>query len=155
MNSPVRLGVSPIATTPTGFYSQRCWDFTSPYWKLGLRGLSHSLVVPPGLSTSKCVTSCYASHFLTRSSIHHLATCPLSPSSPSLPLLPVWINVSSLIPWLSDFHTVRFSGSSGYFLFLNLLLSFFWSCEEAKCVYLRLHLGRKSWEVPSRSFRVG
>ena len=25
----------------------------------------------------------------------------------TLPLLPVWINVSSLIPWLSDFHTVQ------------------------------------------------
>ena len=30
------------------------------------------------------------------------------------------------------------------FLFLNLLLSFFWSCEEAKCVYTRLHLGQKA-----------
>ena len=26
------------------------------------------------------------------------------------------MNVSSLTPWLLDFHTVRFSGSSGYFL---------------------------------------
>ena len=25
----------------------------------------------------------------------------------------------------------------------KLLLSFFWLCEEAQCVYLRLHLGRK------------
>ena len=46
-------------------------------------------------------------------------------SSP--PLLPVWMNVSSLTPWLSDFHTVRFSVSSGWFLFLNLL-SLFWLC---------------------------
>ena len=28
-----------------------------------------------------------------------------------------------------------------FFLFLNLLLSFFWLCEEAQCVYLCLHLG--------------
>ena len=62
---------------------------------------------------------------------------------PSLPLLPVWMTVPSLTPWLSDIHTVRFSGRSGYFLFLNLLLSF-WLCEEAKCIYLRLHLGQKS-----------
>ena len=54
------------------------------------------------------------------------------------------MNVSPLPPWLSDSHTVRFSGSSGYFLFLNLLLSFFWLCEEAKCIYLHLHLGQKS-----------
>ena len=53
---------------------------------------------------------------------------PLHPGCPSPPLLPVWMKVSSLTPWLSDFHPVRFSGSSGYFLFLNLL-SFFWLCE--------------------------
>ena len=60
----------------------------------------------------------------------------------SLPLLPVWMNVSSLTPRLSDFHTVQFSVSSGCFLFLNLL-SFFWLCEEAQFVYLCPHLGRK------------
>ena len=43
-----------------------------------------------------------------------------------------------------DFHTVRFSGSSGWFLFLNLPLSFFLLCEEAKCIYLCLHLAQKS-----------
>ena len=41
------------------------------------------------------------------------------PSCPSPPLLSVWMNVSSLTPWSSDFHTVRFSISSGCFLFLN------------------------------------
>ena len=59
----------------------------------------------------------------------------------SLPLLLVWMNVSSLTAWLLDFHTVWFSGSSGCVLFLNLLLSFFWLCEESQCVYLHLHLG--------------
>ena len=52
------------------------------------------------------------------------------------------MNISSLTPWLLDFHTVQFSGSPGGFLFLNLLLSFLWLCEEAQCVYLRLHLAR-------------
>ena len=65
------------------------------------------------------------------------------PGCPSPPLLLVWMNVSSLIPWLSDFHTVLFSVSSGCFLFLNLLFSFFWLCEEAQYVYLSLHLGQK------------
>ena len=73
-----------------------------------------------------------------------LATSPLGPGFPSRPLLLVWMNVSSLTPWLSDFHTVRFSVSSGYFLFLNLLLSFLWLCKEAQCIYLRLHLGWQS-----------
>ena len=62
---------------------------------------------------------------------------------PSPPLIPVWMNVSSLILWLLEFHTVRFSDRSGYFLFLNLL-SFFWLFEEAKCIYLCLHLGQRS-----------
>ena len=66
------------------------------------------------------------------------------PWLPSAHLLPLWMNVSSLTPWLSDFHTVQFSGSSSCFLFLNLLLSFFWLCEEVKCIYLCLHLGWKS-----------
>ena len=47
----------------------------------------------------------------------------LSSCSPP-PLLPVWIYVSSLAPWLLDFHTVRFSVSSGCFLFLNWCPSF-------------------------------
>ena len=43
-----------------------------------------------------------------------------SPSGcPSPPLLQVWMNVSFLTPWLSDFHTIRFPVSSGCFLFLN------------------------------------
>ena len=49
----------------------------------------------------------------------------LSAWPPSQPLPPVWMNVSSLTPCLSDFYTVQFSGSSACFLFLNLLLSFF------------------------------
>ena len=62
-----------------------------------------------------------------------------------LPLLLFWMNVSSVTPWLSDFHTVQFPGSSGCFLCLNLVLPLFWLCEEAQYVYLCLHLGWKSW----------
>ena len=100
-------------------------------------GLSYSPVFPPGLSACRCGTAWSASC--------HLATCPLCPGCPSWPLLPVWMKISCLTPWLLDFHTVQFSGSSGYFLFLNLLLSFFWLYEEAKCIYQCLHLGRKSF----------
>ena len=87
--------------------------------------------------------SCSTAHHLSGSANHYLAASPLRPSYPSPPLLPIWVNVSSLTPWLSDFYTVRFSVSSGCFLFFNLL-SFFRLCEEAQCVYLCLHLGRKS-----------
>ena len=99
-----------------------------------------SVLFPICLSTCKCGT--------TRSSSHGLAPCPCCPSCPSPPLLlPAWMNISSLTPWLSDFHKVQFSGSSVFFFFfvLNMLLSFFWLCEEAKCIYLCLHLG---WKFP-------
>ena len=142
-NSPVRLGVSPAtASTLTGLFSQRFWGFISLGWKPGLWGLSCSPVVPPGLSACKCGATHYASHHLARSTSCHFAASPLHPSPP---LLLVWMNVSSLTPWLSDFHTVWFSVSSGCFLFLNLLLSFFWLCKEARCIYLHLHLGWKPW----------
>ena len=54
----------------------------------------------------------------------------------------------SLTPWLSDIHAVSFSGSSGCFLFLNWLLSFFWLCEEVKCLYLCLYLGQNPIPQP-------
>ena len=99
---------------------------------------------------------CYRLHCLSRSSHNppvsgcsRIATSPVCPSCLSPPLLPVWMNVSFfffLSPCLLDFHAVRFSVSSGYFLFLYLWLSF-WLGEEAQCVYLCLHLG---WKFPKR-----
>ena len=102
-----------------------------------------------GVAWFVSLPSCSSWFICTRMWDHqvlHLPPCHKfsPPSCPSLPLLPVWMNVSSLTPWLSDYHRVRFSGSSGYFLFLNLLLFFFSLCEAAKCIYLRLHLGWKS-----------
>ena len=136
MKSPVSLGVSPAAPNPTDFCSPRFWGPISLGWNPGLCSLSHSPVVPPSLSAHKCGT--------TWSTCHNLAVHPLCPGCLSPPLLPVWMNISSLTKLLLDYHTVQFSGSSGYFLFLNLLLSCFWLCKEAKCIYLCLHLGQKS-----------
>ena len=133
MNSPVRLGVSPAtATPPSPDFLVRGFEAFFP--RTGTLGCA--VCLPPNLSSSKCGTS--------QSSSRHLAVSPLHPGCPPPPLLPVWRNVSSLTPWLLDFHTVWFSGSSGRFLFWNLLLSFFWLCEEAKSIYLCLHLGWKS-----------
>ena len=147
MNCPVRLAVSPATLTPTGFFSQRFWGFISPHWNPVLRSLSCSPVVPPSLSSCKCGTAHSTSHCLSWSASCRLAVSPLHPSCPSPPLLLVWMNVCSLPPWLSDFHTVWCSGSSGWHLFLNLLLSFFWLCEEAKCIHLCLHLGQNHSEL--------
>ena len=75
-----------------------------------------------------------------------LPPCHVStpPQLPSPPILVVWVNVPSLTPWLSDFYTVLFSGSSDCFLFSNLLLSFFWLCKEVQCIYLHFHFGQES-----------
>ena len=121
-------------------------------WNPGLHGLSGSPVVPPSLSAHKYGTAHSASwlltqstsRLLTQSASRRLAASPLCPRCPSPSLLPVWMNVSSLTPWLSDYHTVRFSVSSDCFLFLNLLLSFFWLFKETQCVYLCLRLSQKS-----------
>ena len=67
----------------------------------------------------------------------------------------LWVSpVNSLWDWefLPPFRTVQFSVSSGYFLLLNLLLSLFWLCEEAKCTCLHLHLGCKCRDEFTRNF---
>ena len=65
------------------------------------------------------------------------------PGCPSPPFLQVWMNVSSLTPWLSDFHTVQYSGRSVFF-FLIGGCCVFWLYEKVKCIYLCLHLGQNS-----------
>ena len=119
MNPPVRLGVSPAAaSTPMGVFSQR-FEVLFPY-----------------AGTLSCVV-CHSIHQLLPRQPAEALPAPLhNPpprwvvqlppcrkfsllGCPSPSLLPVWMNVSSLSPWLSDFHTVRFSVRSGLFLFLN------------------------------------
>ena len=132
-NSPVRLGVSPTATsTPTGIFNQRFEALFPCAGALGCAVRFASQFLPVYLHMNAGPPLCQLLPLQVR-------------QLPPLPLLPAWMNVSSLTPWLWDFHAVRFSVSSGCFLFLNLLLSFFWLCEEAQCVYLRLHLGRQSY----------
>ena len=152
-NSPVRLGVSSTTSTPTGVFNQRLETLFSYTGTLGfviclaphlfLSVYLHVKVGPPNLQ-SAASPGRQPPPFLPQSSSCHLTVSRLHSGCPSLPILLVWMHVSSLFPWLLDFHKVRFSVSSGCFLFLNLLLSFFWLCEEAQCVYLCLHLGRRS-----------
>ena len=115
-----------------------------PTWNPGLCGLPRSQDVPPSLSEFDCRITHSASHCLAPPSF----SCPLAERP--LPWLPVSTSPISLDKCfffnslVVGFPYDQFSGSSGYFLFLNLLLSFFWFCEEAQCVDLRLHLGGKS-----------
>ena len=139
---------SPAIATPAGFYSQRFWGFISPCWNPELHGLSCSpLSLPVYLLMNVRYPGLPAMVLPTRSASHRLVVQPLHPSFSFPPLLPVWMNVSSLTPWLLDFHTVWFSGSSGCSLLLNGLLSFFWLCEEVKHIYLPLHLGWKPQQI--------
>ena len=135
-NSPVRLGVSLAATSiPIGVFNQWLENLFPQVRTLDcLVCLTPQLFLPVYLTAN------------VGPPIHQLRPCSTSslPGCLSLPLLLVWMTVSSLTPWLSDFHTVQFSVSSGCFLFLNLLLSFFWLCEEAQCACLCLHIDQKS-----------
>ena len=68
-------------------------------------GIPCSRGIPPVfLSTTH---GCRTAHFHLCTSLGH-SMSPLSP-----PLLPVWNNVASLSPRLSDFHTAQFSDGSG------------------------------------------
>ena len=106
-----------------------------------MRGLFHSPTVPPGLSVCECgaaesASGCTACPVC--STVHHvsgsrhiaIATSPLPQLPVSSQLLQVWMNVSSLSPWLSDFRTVQFSVSSGCFLFLNCCCPSFGSARR-------------------------
>ena len=148
----MRLGVSPAAApTPTGVLNQR---FEALFPCAGALGCVVSFAPPPVLLVFLCTN--VGPYCLPRSTISHLAgstSCclalsPVHPSCPSPPLLPVWMNVS-LSPWLLDFHAVRFSVSSGCFLFLSCCCPSFGCARRWQCVHLLLHLGR---ELPSLTF---
>ena len=115
------------------------WEFLllppQPPWVFSFRGLrlyfpragTLSCVVcfttPPFLPSYLCANvgprGLPAAACLPRSTILPLTGSTSCTGRLSPPLLLVWMNVSSLSPWLSDFHTVLFSVSSGCFLFLN------------------------------------
>ena len=139
----MRLGVSPAsASTPTGVFNQRIEAlfpragalgcvvcFTSPPFLLVYLCMN---VGPQGLPATTLRGLLAAAwpapfHSLPPGWVRQWPPCPspLHPSCPSQPLLLVWKNVSSLSPWLSDFHTVQFSVSFGCILFLNCCLPSF------------------------------
>ena len=135
------LWVSKELSCEAGSFSRCClnphrcfqsvvWGFISWHWSPGLCGLFRSPVVPPSLSARECGAA--------QSASHRLAVCPLHPSYRS-----GWVFLLYLLGCRTciqfDFLSVLV-----VFLFLNLLLSFFWLCKQAQCVYLCLHIGWKS-----------
>ena len=120
---------------PQSFTARGSEALFSLRYKHGLRDLSLYAVVPSGSSASKCGT--------IQSASCRLVTRPVHPSCPFPPFLSVWMNVSSLTPWLLHFRTDCFSGSSGCFYF-EIGCFFLWLWEKVKRIYLHLHLGWNS-----------
>ena len=106
------------ASTPTGVFNQ--W-FEALFPHAGTLGCTVCHLVHQLLPCWPAATLPTPLHNLPPRWVHQPLPCHKSspPNCPSPPLLPIWMNVSSLSPWLSDFHTVRFPVSSGCFLFLN------------------------------------
>ena len=134
--SPEAGSFSCCPSTPTGVFNQR---FEALFPRAGSLGCVVCFAPPPFLPVYLCVNVGPQAPPATTlwglpaaawpAPLHNppprwvcqpLPCCEFSlPRCPSPPLLLVWMSVSSLSPWLSDFHTVRFSVSSGCFLFLN------------------------------------
>ena len=164
--SPVRLGVSPAAApTPTGFFNQRsealfprtgalgcviCFArlrssgfICEQVWGQGVLPAAlpalFSATLSPALSVYLCTNVWPQGLLMIRLPAPFIphsaslgpatATRVLSTLAAPPPLLPVWMNVSFLSPLCR---------TSLMFDFLS------WLCEEAQCVYLRLHLGSLS-----------
>ena len=116
--------------------------------------------IPPSLSMRECGAAGSASHHLVGSASYSLA-CPIPQSATTwlgplaatlLQVLAAWLPISAPPTGLDEClffmslvvrlpHSLIFCQFWLFFVFK--LLSFFWLCEEAQCVYLQLHLGRK------------
>ena len=140
---PVRLGVSPAAaSTPTGVFTQR-FEALFP-WAGALSFLVHFapqlffavyLHANVGLPTLPAA----ASLGLPATTSPWVLSAQLPISTPPTSLAEC-VFLISLVVGLS--YSSIFCEFWLFFVF-KLLLSFFWLCEEAQCVYLHLHLGRK------------
>ena len=127
MNSPMRLGVSPAAATPTGFYRQR-------FLRLYFPGLELWVV------QSVLLPSC-PSWFIFTQMWDLLALQPPGCWASSPPWLPISSPPTRLNKcFFFNSLVIRLLYNSIFwqfwlYLFLNLL-SFFWLCKEVNCTYL-------------------
>ena len=116
--------------------------FLSPSWNSGLRSLSSG--PPAAASPTSCSMACP-----TLQSATLLIHQPLPCCTSSLPRLPVSTPPTSLdecVFFVSLVVGLPYSliFCQFWLFFVFKLLSFFWLCEEAQCIYLHLHLGWKS-----------
>ena len=146
-NSPMRLGVSPTASTPTGFSVRgfrlyfpvlELWVVQSvllPKSDLFLSVYLHTNVGPPGPPAATLPTLVLQLPPCHKSSPRRL---PISASPTGLDECSFFKSLVVGLPYSSIFCQFWL------FLFLNLFLSLFSLCEEAKCIYLHLYLAWKS-----------
>ena len=93
-------------------------------------------------TTHECGNTILPPHCL---SVLHCMFIPY-PSSTTSSLLPIWLNVSSLNPWLSDFHIVQYSGSAGCFLFeVNCNSSCGYARRQSMSTYTSMFSGSESF----------
>ena len=141
----MRLGVSPVAaSTPTGVFHQR-FEALVPH--AGALGCVVCFTPPPFLPIYLCANVGLQGLLAGRTA------CPVQQSALSLclarqrdssqPRLPVSTPPTSLGECFFISLVVRLLYNS-IFSGCFFVFKFFWLCEEAQCVYLCLHLGRKS-----------
>ena len=135
--------VSCCRLNPPQVFSIRGLRLSFPRWNSGFRGPSPG---PPAAASLPAAAWPALLHNPPPHWVRQPPPCHKSslPGCPSPPLLLVWMTVSSLSPWLLDFHTVRFSVSSGCFSFLNCCCPSFGCVRRHSVSNLCLHLGRKS-----------
>ena len=152
----MRLGVSPAASsTPTGVFNQM---FEALFSHPGALGCVVSFTPPPFLLVYLCAN--VGPRGLLAAALpapfHNPLPCWVHQPPPccksSLPWLPIsapptgldecffFISLVVGLPYRSTFCQF-------WLFFVFKLLSFFWLCKEAPCVYLHLHLGQKLPEV--------
>ena len=149
MNSPVRLGVSPAAaSTPTGVFNQR---FEALYPHAGALGCVVCFAPPPFLWVYLCVNvgpwGLLAAvlpapfHSPPPPWVHQVSPCSES-SPPRVPVSAPPTGLDECFFFISLVVGLPYSSILCHFwlFFVFKMLSFFWLCEEAQCVYLRLHL---------------
>ena len=125
MDYPENPAVSPAAPTPTGFYSQKLWGFIFPaleLWALqsglGLGSQASKVTLLIFIQNTANVRLPVPQPRPPLPATLYLCTSPPVSTTPAL--LPVWMNVASLYPWLSDFHAAQFPNRSGYFFEIEL-----------------------------------
>ena len=139
-NSPVRLGVSPATATPKDFLQPEVLRLYFPM----LESWVAQYVSLPSCSSRFIHTqmwNCLVHQLLPWCLVSSLLWLPVSIPPTNLN---EYFFFNSLVVRLP--YSLIFLAVLVVFLFLNLLF-FFWLWEEAKCIYLRLHLGRKSQYV--------